>query len=114
VIRYVSFKVVFAMEMVLKMAGLGTYQYLSVSANAVDALIVITSCGELAVAPPEFLGGGDSGTGSGGVLTAFRCMRLFRVFKMAKRWEAMNDLMAKFARTLADVGNVAFLMFLLM
>ena len=64
------------------------------------------------VAPPVILTGGVPATGNSaaGVVTAFRCLRLVRIFRMARRWTSMADLIGRCRKTVDDVGNVALLM----
>lgn len=92
------FSIYFGVEMVVKIFGLGFFNYLHDSFNTFDAVIVIASLIELLASPPEFLGGDGAGAS-----TALRSFRLFRMVKLAKNWTSMQLLMAKLVKTLADM-----------
>jgi len=66
-----SFTVIFTLEVVLKLAGLGMKEYVRDKFNLFDAVIVIVSILETMIAEE-----------GGGVLSALRAFRLFRIFKI--------------------------------
>lgn len=103
---------VFALEMLVKIAGFGLVVYVHDLFNVFDAFIVVVSIIELLLLPPMFLGG-EPGEG-GGALSALRTFRLFRVFKLARNWHALQALLKTIMKTLGDVGNFAILLFLFM
>ena len=49
----------------LKLIGLGPYQYVLDGYNRFDGVIVIFSIVELALSPPQFLAPGNTGTAGG-------------------------------------------------
>ena len=67
------FTIIFWVEMVLKLVGLGVKRYLQDTMNYLDGSVVILSMVELI-----FL------SGSGGALTAFRAVRIFRTFRVIR------------------------------
>jgi hypothetical protein len=71
---------IFALEMVIKLIGLGLKGYFQEFFNIFDCLIVILSLIDLSL---TFALENKS---SGGGLTALRAFRLLRVFKLAKHW----------------------------
>lgn len=75
--------VVFIIEMVLKLLGLGLIDYCRDSFNIFDAVIVGVSILELWLAPPSFFVD-QTDVSQGGGLSALRTFRLFRAFKLAK------------------------------
>ena len=68
-----AFTIIFWVEMVLKLIGLGVKTYLKDAMNYLDGTVVILSMVELV-----FL------SGSGGALTAFRAVRIFRTFRVIR------------------------------
>ena len=73
------FTLIFAFEMVVKLFGLGLKDYLRDSFNIFDGSIVLLSLIDLILS--------SLGTGSGGgfaAVSAFRSLRLFRIFKLAR------------------------------
>jgi hypothetical protein len=77
----------FAAEMVLKLIGLGILDYLADPWNQFDGFIVITSLYELIKLTVS------DGKGGGGGLTVLRAGRLFRVFRLARSWAALKDVL---------------------
>ena len=88
-----------------------SHRYCKDVANVFDGFIVITSLIELFMAPPEFVTGVY--VKSGGV-KALRVCRLFRLFKLAKKWDAMHELMEKTISTMFQITDVLFLLLLFM
>ena len=66
--------------MILNMIGLGLKQYLSDGFNIFDAVIVVLSLIDLAIALSS-----EEDDGSG-FITVLRGFRLLRVFKLVKSW----------------------------
>jgi len=104
--------ILFAMEMVLKLVGLGPAEYVRDGFNVFDALIVVMSMVELAVSPPAFFGTEDVGGGAGGGISALRTFRLFRVFKLAASWPSLKNLLTTILKTVKDIGNFGVLLLL--
>lgn len=104
----------FTLEMAMKLIGLGIKGYVADAFNIFDALIVIISIVELAVAPPGFLTPEEGDVGGSGAISALRTFRLFRVFKLARSWKSLNVLLKTIVRTLQDIGNFAVLLVLFM
>jgi len=100
------FYVIFALEMILKLYALGIRGYSSDRFNVFDGIIVILSTLELVLTYAA------AGLGTGGVISAFRALRLLRVFKLAKNWPDFQDLIATMTKTLADISYFGILMFL--
>ena len=51
---------------------------------------------------------------SGGAVSAFRAIRLLRIFKLARQWKSFQDMLVKIGRTLKDISNFTVLLFLFM
>lgn len=77
----------FAVEMVLKLIGLGPWLYAQDAFNLFDAVIVVASLVEVIVVPPGFLTPAEHDDGPGArqsAVSALRTFRLFRVFALAR------------------------------
>eukprot|EP00941_MAST-03F_sp_MAST-3F-sp1_P005593 g5593.t1 len=103
---------IFIIEMVLKLIGLGLVEYVASKFNQFDAFIVFMSLVELGLTPPSFIVEQD-GTG-GGALSVLRTFRLFRLFKLARSWKSLQHLLRTMVKTLKDIANFAVLLVLFM
>lgn len=88
----------FALEMTVKLLSLGLTWYIKDRMNVFDAIVVLISLVELAVAPPEFLSG-HPGTNNAAVL-ALRTLRLARIFKLARSWTSLRLLLRMLAESM--------------
>ena len=70
----------FFAEMVIKLIGLGFKEYAKDRFNLFDCLIVVFSAIENIIDWAGVQGG------TGGAISAFRAVRLLRVFKLARSW----------------------------
>lgn len=80
--------------MVIKLIGLGFREYTRDSFNIFDAIIVVLSIVDLILSASL---SSDSPTGA---LSAFRGVRLLRVFKLARSWDSFREILAKIIVTL--------------
>ena len=92
---------VFTVEMGVKIIGLGPRLYVSDRFNVFDAVIVVLSYIELAFA-------------SSSSLSALRTFRLGRVFKMAKSWDSLRQVIETIIETLPNMGYLSILLLLFM
>lgn len=97
------FTLIFIIEMALKIPGLGLRLYFSDNFNLFDCIIVLISIFETITIPPSFIVESDS-TGGGGI-SALRSFRLFRIFKLAREWEAMRQLLDLIVKTAIQMSN---------
>ena len=95
----------FIAEMVIKLIGLGFKDYAKDSFNLFDASIVLLSLVEIII---ESSGGKDFSTG--GAFSAFRGIRLLRVFKLARSWTSFREMLAKILITIKDVSSFTVLL----
>jgi hypothetical protein len=91
----------FTLEMLIKVIGLGIKGYLSDAMNAFDAAVVVSSVVELVV----FFGGGGRGT-----LSVFRAFRLMRVFKLARRWEELSNIVQTIFKSISSIAYLSLLL----
>ena len=98
----------FIAEMVIKLIGLGFKKYAKDWFNLFDASIVILSIIEITLAAS------DSNISTGGAFSAFRGIRLLRVFKLARSWTSFRDMLAKIIVTIKDVSTFAVLLIICM
>lgn len=75
----------FFAEMVVKLTGLGPVAYAKEKFNLFDCCIVVISFIESIMSYASLSSGGVS---SGGAISAFRGIRLLRVFKLARQWKS--------------------------
>lgn len=97
---------VFLVEMIIKMLGFGFKYYFKDRFNTFDALIVAISIIDVTMFYTSIVGSG------GGAVTALRAFRFLRVFKLAKSWKKLQDIMRTIGATINDVSNFAVLLFL--
>lgn len=71
--------------MIIKLIGLGFKDYVKDTFNIFDAVVVALSLIELVL-----VGVGIEGTGA---FSALRAVRLLRVFKLARSWKGLYDLL---------------------
>ena len=100
----------FVVEMVIKLIGLGFKEYARDSFNIFDALIVVLSLIELTVTEIS----ADSVSAGGGSLSAFRGVRLLRVFKLARSWTSFRRILSKIIVTVKDVSTFSVLLLMFM
>lgn len=98
----------FVIEMIIKLIGLGFREYSRDSFNLFDAFIVVLSLVDIVFSATL---GGDSPTGA---LSAFRGVRLLRVFKLARSWTSFRDILAKILITIKDVSTFSLLLIMFM
>lgn len=97
------FTVVFTIEMVFKLVGLGLRGYCSDNMNLFDGVIVIISLVELGMAAAS---GSKGGGGPFGALRAFRLFRIFKVFRSGD----LRMLLESIILTVADIRDYTILL----
>ena len=90
------------------MVGLGMIEYARDSFNLFDAAIVLMSVIEIT------LEASNIGFSAGGAFTAFRGIRLLRVFKLARSWTSFREMLAKIIVTINDVSSFVVLLLICM
>eukprot|EP00939_MAST-03C_sp_MAST-3C-sp1_P000527 g527.t1 len=104
--------IIFAVEMILKIIGLGLREYVADRFNQFDAVIVVASLIEMSILPPTFLDSSVDPASAGGALSVMRAFRLFRLFKLARSWTSLQKLLKTMAKTLNDISSFALLLLL--
>lgn len=92
---------IFTVELFVKATGVGLREYWKDSFNRFDFLVVVMSYVEII------------GTSSGS-FTALRAFRLMRIFKVARKWKAMQTIMRCILETLPSMGYLCILLLLFM
>ena len=100
------FTIIFAVEMVLKLVGLGLRGYVSDAFNIFDGVVVVISLVDLIMTALS--------VGSGSGLGVLRSFRLLRVFKLARSWKDLQTLLNTILLSLKDVSNATILLVLIM
>lgn len=93
--------------MILKLIGLGFYNYRQDGYNIFDAVIVIISLIDWTLSRIP-------GLNAGSALNAFRALRLLRMMKLSKSWKALGEILRKTIKSLKDISNFSMLLFLFM
>ena len=100
ILSYVNmfFNIVFTLEVIIKMIGLGLRRYVKNFENLFDFIVVAMSWVELVI-----------GTEGGSSLGALRAIRLFRVFKLFKSGD-LRILMDSIVFTISTIGPYTILL----
>ena len=98
----------FVAEMVIKLIGLGVKEYAWGQFNLFDASIVILSIIEIVLETSNVE------LSTGGAFSAFRGIRLLRVFKLARSWTSFREMLAKIIVTVKDVSTFSILLLICM
>ena len=98
----------FVAEMIIKLLGLGFKEYVRDSFNIFDAIIVILSIVDIIVTASS--GSGDQSS----TFSAFRGVRLLRVFKLARSWSSFREILGKIIVTMKDVSTFSILLVMFM
>ncbi|XP_074055167.1 sodium channel protein type 10 subunit alpha-like [Macrotis lagotis] len=93
----IFFTVIFTAEMVLKIIALHPYYYFQKRWNIFDSIIVTLSLVEL-------------GLPQKASLSVLRSFRLLRVFKLAKSWPTLNNLIKIIGNSVGALGNLTFIL----
>ena len=89
----------FALEMAVKLVGLTPRGYVADKFNIFDGVVVIVSVVELII---------TSATGDGGgMLSALRTGRLLRVFKLARSWPQLRNIIITILATIPSMSSLA-------
>lgn len=97
--------VIFLLEAILKIIGLGVTKYFQDIANVFDFLIVLGTIG-------GFVYLLVTNETKGLIINILRLLRVFRLLNLSKNLRSVNNLIAMLLSTLPAVGNVAILLFL--
>ena len=95
--------------MIIKLIGLGVKDYTRDAFNIFDACLVIISLVDYIILQVPQLN-----VSSGGALSAFRGVRLLRVFKLARSWTSFRILLKQILFTVREVAYFLVLLFIIM
>ena len=107
IINYIL-TIYFFFEMVVKILGLGLREYCKDNMNVFDGLVVISSLVEVGT---DVAGGVCSGGGGGG-LSVLRSFRLLRVFKLARSWKQLNNIINTIFKSIASISYLMLILVL--
>ena len=96
------FTILFTIEMVLSLIGLGWKGYFSDGFNCFDCAVVVMSLIELFWMV-------ISQSTEGGVISILRGFRLLRIFKLVKSWTSLQKILGTIITSLPAVANLAVL-----
>lgn len=94
--------ILFTLESGCKLVGLGRHEWSNDRFNLFDAFIVVISFVELSLLNPEGR--------SSGALSSLRTFRLLRVFKLARSWTSLQELLVTMIKTVGEIGNFGILL----
>ena len=103
-----AFTWVFVVEMIIKMIGLGLKEYARDSFNLFDAFIVVVSFIDMIVLSTVGVEHEKI------TLTAFRSIRLLRIFKLVRYWSSFRKILQKTLLTIKDVSTFSILLLMFM
>ena len=104
------FAYIFFVEMIIKLIGLGPKMYVYDRFNLFDAFLVILTMIESVLQYIELAV--DRSLTTGGAFSAFRAIRLLRVFKIARSWPSFQIIMGKIGKSLVDISTFSILLFI--
>lgn len=105
-----GFTVFFFLELVLKLIALGFREYFRDGMNCFDCFIVIISLAEQILALTD----NAVSAGSFTAVAAFRTLRIFRIFKLARAWSSFREILIAIGSTLEAIGLFTILLLLFM
>ena len=100
---------IFLLEMILRLIGVGPAAYVKDGFNIFDGLIVIISCTEWGLSQYAKAQGS---TTKKSYFIVLRSFRMIRIFKIVRSWTSLRSILLTVANSLPYVGNLAFLIFL--
>ena len=96
----------FLAEMVLKLTAVGPGRYFSLGVNRFDTLVVLFSCVDVVVTLTRH--SNDSANG----LSVLRSLRLVRIFKLARRWTQLNDILVIIGKSITSLSYLSLVLLL--
>ena len=100
------FSYCFLCEMILKLVGLGPGNYMKDSYNRFDSIVVCCSIVELIMFKAAI------SSDNLAVFESFKVLRLLRIIKLARSWQALQDILKKLLNSFIDIGYFTVLVFL--
>lgn len=91
-------------ELVCKLIGVGVKNFVRDIYNLFDTLIVVLGITEI------IIGSVASNSSTKEAITAFRCIRLMRVFKLVRSWKALRNLLKTMGKTIFDMKDFSLLL----
>jgi len=95
----------FGLECIIKITGLGLREYMRDQMNTFDGLVVVFSFVEIAINATSKNGGNNS-------LSVLRSFRLLRVFKLARSWKQLNQIISTIFKSLSSISYLSLILLL--
>ncbi|XP_068930637.1 voltage-dependent L-type calcium channel subunit alpha-1S isoform X1 [Petaurus breviceps papuanus] len=96
--------ILFTIEMLMKMYGLGLRQYFMSVFNRFDCFVVCSGLIEIILV--------ESGIMTPLGISVLRCIRLLRIFKITKYWTSLSNLVASLLNSVRSIASLLLLLFL--
>ena len=96
---------IFLFEMIMKLLGLGWRGYAHEIMNIFDGFIVMTGWIEIAISS---LGSNIPG------LLVLRAFRMLRIFKLARKWKTLREMLLKLINSMKSISYLGLLMLIIM
>ena len=103
--------ILFSLELVIKLLGSNIMKYCRDVFKIFDAVVVVFALIEVSIQPPSYFTEGRTKS-SGISISIIRCFRLFRMIKLAVRFEALKILLTRILKTFLDLFSFMILLLL--
>jgi len=103
--------ILFTIELIIKVLGSSIKKYFRDYFKLFDFVIVTVALIEVIIQPPAYFTGGQTKS-SGISISIVRCFRLFRMIKLAIRFESLKILLTRILKTFLDLFSFMILLFL--
>ncbi len=103
--------ILFTIELIIKVLGSSVKKYFKDYFKVFDFAIVAVALIEVVIQPPAYFTGGRTNSSSISI-SIVRCFRLFRMLKLAIRFESLKILLTRILKTFLDLFSFMILLFL--
>lgn len=103
------FTIIFTIEMIVKLLGLGIKSYVSDNFNLFDGTLVIINLFEVSLHNFRTFDNFDSSA-----MQALRTIRLLKIIKLVRGWTALKKIVENTMSSIKDISNFSILLLLFM
>lgn len=104
---------IFTLELILKLIGLGFKNYFKDIYNTLDFFVLLTNLIDVVLYTYHLLQESHSSKSDEiTVFKALRAFRLIRIFKLAKQWRALNNMIILLVKAIKDISTFCVLLLL--